>query len=102
MTTTQPDWGLLVKDIVVLTSRQGLHWWLEFRHRYEPSGRITVIPDTSTPQGDHVWVRCGDPEGDGSDSHSDAEWLRESMLGNGLPATAVTVCRRPKSIGGAR
>jgi hypothetical protein len=98
---TATDWGLLVKDIVVLSTRQGVDWWIEFRHRFEPIGRITTIPGTSMPQGDHVWIRCGDPEGDGSDSQSEAEWLRESMVGHGLPKTAVTVCRRPKSIGAA-
>ena len=99
---TKTDWGLLVKDIVILSTRQGMDWWIPFRQRFEPIGRIIVIPDTTVPQGDHVWVRCGDPDGDGSDSRSDAEWLRKQMLDNGLPATAVTVCRRPESIGDAR
>lgn len=98
---TQADWGLLVKDIVVLSSRQGSDWWLMFRHRFEAAGRVTPIPGTGTPQGDHVWVCCGDPD-DGADSQEEAGQLREQMLSQGLPKTAVTVCRRPKSIGGAR
>jgi hypothetical protein len=57
MTAPRASYGLLVKDITILASNQGADWWLKFRDRYEPPGRVTAIPGTATPQGDHAWVR---------------------------------------------
>lgn len=76
------EWCVEVKDIVILSSRQGSDWWLAYRHRYEPIGRIVHIPGTAAPQGDHCRVLCDDRE--------HAEWLAAHMVEHGgVPRTAV-------------
>lgn len=94
---TAPRYGLLVKDIAILASTQGMDFWLTFRDRYEPTGRVTAIPGTATPQGDHAWVRCGDPE-TGEDSKQGAEDLRQMMIERGVPKSAVLVRRTPAGV----
>lgn len=84
---TKPQaWCVEVKDIVVMSTRQGMDWWLFYRRRFEAMGRITTIPGTVTPQGDHCRVACDDRE--------DAEWLAGHMVTfGGLPRTAVKARR---------
>lgn len=94
---TEIRYGLLVKDIVILTSRQGADWWVPFRAHFEPIGRVISIKGTASPQGDHAWVRCGDPE-DGSGSREDAESLRDNMIDNGVPRRAVVLRREPADL----
>lgn len=94
-------YGLLVKDIKILACRQGVDWWLTFRSRFEPSGRVIPIPGTATPQGDHAWVLCGDPV-DGSDSRAEAQELLDLMVANGVHKAALKVQRTPKEVTDAR
>lgn len=98
MTAREVRWGLLVKDITILSiGGTGADWWLRFRDRYEPHGRVIHIPGTATPQGDHCWVVCGDPE-DGSGSREGAENLRDLMVTNGVHKNAIAVRRTPKEV----
>jgi hypothetical protein len=84
-------WSVEVKDIVILATRQGADWWFLYRRRFEDIGRITVIPGTSTPQGDHCLVAC--------DSREDAEWLAGHMVAfGGVPRTAVRARRTPAGV----
>lgn len=98
------DWGLLVMDIKILACREGMDWWLKWRDRFESSGRVVVVPGTSTPQGDHVWVRCDDPYGEEEwDLKAEATDLRQLFIERGIPASALKVTRRPAALddGGA-
>ncbi|MEV4179911.1 hypothetical protein AB0J28_00510 [Streptosporangium canum] len=89
-TPTPEPWCVEVKDIVILSSRQGVDWWFAYRSRYEPIGRIVHIPGTAVPQGDHCRVLCDDRE--------HAEWLAAHMVEfGGVPKTAVKACRMPKA-----
>lgn len=90
-------YGLLVKDIGILASTQGADWWLTFRGHFEPVGRVVPIPGTASPQGDWAWVKCGDPD-DGSDSREEAAWLRDHMVKQGVPQSAVAVRREPADL----
>lgn len=81
-------WSVEVKDIVIMATRQGMPWWFFYRQRFEPTGRITVIPGTSTPQGDHCVIAC--------ETREDAAWLVEHMVTfGGVPRTAVRALRTP-------
>lgn len=95
-------YGLLVEDIKVLNTRQGHEWWLTWRTRMQPAGRVLPIPGTSTPAGDHVWIRCDDPFGEEElDLKAEAEDLREMFVARGLPPTAIRVVRRPPALDGS-
>lgn len=85
---TGEAWCVEVKDIVILVSTQGVAWWLTFRHRFEPMGRVVSIPGTATPQGDYCLVAC--------DNREEAESLAEHMVTfGGVPRTAVRARRAP-------
>jgi len=84
------EWCVEVKDIVILSSRQGSDWWLAYRDRYERIGRVTPVPGTATPQGDHCRVACEDRE--------HAEWLAAHMVEHGgVPRSAVKARAVPTS-----
>lgn len=94
-------YGLLVMDIKILACREGMDWWLKWRRHAEPTGRVLVIPGTSTPQGDHVWIRCDDPYGEEDwDLKEEANNVRRMFMEFGIPASALKVTRRPASLDG--
>lgn len=76
-----------VNEVVVnlYTPRETANWWALFRAR-GPAGRFTVV--TAAIPGDLVDVAC--------DDRADAEWLRDHMIEQGIPKTAL------KILGGAR
>jgi hypothetical protein len=58
-----------------------LRWWLDFRHRYEPIGRVQIV--TASMGGDLLRVKCDDRE--------HAEWLLDHAVQQGIPKSAVKV-----------
>jgi hypothetical protein len=72
---------LKVNEAKILATRGGSSWWLEFRGRFEPIGRIKV--DTVSIGGDMVRVECDDRE--------HAAWLLTTAQQNGVPASALKV-----------
>ena len=76
---TVTGWAVEVSDVRVLATGAGVDWWLAFRQRFDPAGRITVT--ASTFGGEVVSVAC--------DGMEDAESLAATMIRNGLPKTAV-------------
>jgi|HubBroStandDraft_2_1064218.scaffolds.fasta_scaffold16773_2 hypothetical protein len=75
--------GVEVSEAVIWATQRGADWWTDFRRRYEPAGRVTVV--TPSVGGDLVRVACDDAE--------DAAWLRGHMLAEGIPARAVRTLR---------
>src|SRR5690606_30938337 len=91
--------GLLVEDIKICNTRQGSDFWLMWRMRMEPAGRVLPIPGTATPAGDHVWIRCDDPTGqEDLDLRAEAEQLREMFIARGMHPRAMRVVRRPAAL----
>jgi hypothetical protein len=72
---------LEVNEAKILATRSGFAWWLEFRGRFEPIGRIEVV--TASIGGDRVKVQCDDRE--------HANWLMNSAIEHGVPKTALKV-----------
>ena len=68
-----------INECAVLATRNGSAWWIAFRHRYDPTGRIEDV-DVSLG-GNRVHVAVDDRE--------HAEWLIGHMVGQGIPASAV-------------
>jgi hypothetical protein len=58
-----------------------LLWWLDYRARYEPIGRIRVV--TASIGGDLLRVRCDDRE--------HADWVLQHALGRGVPRSAMKI-----------
>ena len=71
-----------VNEVVVhlYTPRATADWWALFRAR-GPAARFTIVT-TSIP-GDLVDVAC--------DDRADAEWLRDHMIEQGIPKTALRI-----------
>lgn len=73
--------ALEVNEAKVLATGCGVSWWLEYRARFEPIGRVEVI--TASIGGDRVEVLCDDRE--------HADWLLAHAIGNGIPRSALKV-----------
>ena len=71
-----------VNEVVVnlYTPRETANWWALFRAR-GPRERFTTV--TASIPGDLVDVAC--------DNREDAEWLRDHMIEQGIPKTALTI-----------
>lgn len=94
---TRP-YGLLVEDIKVNNTKGGT-FWLTWRMRMEPAGRVLPIPGTATPAGDQVWIRCDDPFGEEElDLKAEAEQLRQMFIDRGMHPSAARVARRPAAL----
>lgn len=72
-----------VNEAKILATRGGAAWWLEFRCRFEPTGRIEVV--TASIGGDLVKVKC--------DDRDDANWLLGHAVSRGVPRSALKVKR---------
>lgn len=97
---TRP-YGLLVEDIKVNNTGGGVAFWLTWRMRMEPAGRVLPIPGTATPVGDHVWIRCDDPFGEQElDLKAEAQGLRQMFIDRGMHPSAMRVMRRPTALDG--
>lgn len=78
-------WGSAVQinECQVLATQRGADWWVAFRHKFEPSGRIVVV--TASPQGDLCEVVCTDD--------AEARWWAGWAEQAGVPASALKVLR---------
>lgn len=97
-------WGLWVNDCAINSCQQGAGWWFLFRSRHEPSGRVVsysaLLGKFAIP-GDLAWVKCEDPYGeeiDDATTREAAEWLRNKMISEGVPKSAVKIKRTPKEL----
>lgn len=94
-------WGLEVNDCAINSCQQGVDWWSRFRAHFEPSGRVLSIPGKVAIPGDVAWVKCEDPYGeeiDDATTREAAEWLRNKMISEGVPKSAVKIKRTPKEL----
>jgi hypothetical protein len=83
-TTPAPAAVRLNEAVVNLyTPRETANWWALFR-AHGPVERFTTVT-TSIP-GDVVDVAC--------DDRTDAEWLRDHMIEQGIPKTAIKILTR--------
>ena len=72
-----------VNEGKVEASRQGIDWWILYRHHADQAGRI-VETKPACIVGGVVEVAC--------DDQADAAWLADSMVQqHGMPASAVRV-----------
>lgn len=78
-------WGSAVQinECQVLATQRGADWWVAFRHKFEPNGRIVVV--TASPQGDLCEVVCTDD--------AEARWWAGWAEQAGVPASALKVLR---------
>lgn len=72
-----------VNEAKIFATTGGVAWWLAFRQRFEPIGRIEVV--TASIGGDRVRVEC--------DDRHHADWLKATAQENGVPKAAVKVVR---------
>lgn len=74
--------GVEVNECKVLATTSGAEWWIMFRHRLDPTGRIKIL--TASISGDRVHVACEDK--------AHAKELVDLMVDNGMPRTATRIC----------
>ena len=74
--------GVEVNECKVLATTSGAEWWIAFRNRFEPAGRIKIL--TASIAGDMVHVACEDK--------THAKELVDLMVDNGMPKTATRIC----------
>lgn len=67
------DWGVVVNEVKILATRQGLDWWALY-HARQPQERLTCL--TASIAGSRWHVATG--------SREDADMLIETMTGNGI------------------
>lgn len=75
--------ALEVNEARILATQQGAGWWLEFRHRFEPIGRLEIL--IASIGGDRVRVACDDKE--------HAAWLLGSAVEHGVPKSALKIVK---------
>lgn len=84
--TEATDWGVHVNECAAFATRTGADWWALFWSRHATTGRLT---DLGQSIAGGLWhVAC--------DTKEDAESLREHMVTQGVPASAVAVRRLAK------
>lgn len=69
-------------SVNLYTPRATANWWALFR-AHGPASRFTTI--TAAIPGDLVDVAC--------DTREDAEWLRDLLIEQGVPPTALKIMR---------
>lgn len=72
-----------VNEARIFATTGGASWWVAFRQRFEPIGRVEIV--TASIGGDRVRVKCDDRE--------HADWLKATALDNGVPVAAVKVVK---------
>jgi hypothetical protein len=82
---TAAVWGVEVNECLVFATGQGATWWAEALGPWEVSGRAVCL-DLSIGGG-RWFLPAGERE--------DADWMKDHITSNGVPAKAVKVRKAP-------